>query len=44
VYFQLETKGLKQSENIRWNYYIARSKLHPVNWTHLGTVQMLAKT
>ena len=36
-------KSLKPSENTRWNY-IARSKLHPENWTHLGTLRMLAKT
>jgi len=24
-------KPLKQSQNIRLNYYIARSKLHPAN-------------
>jgi len=25
---------LKQSQNIRWKYYIDKSKLHPANWTH----------
>jgi len=24
---------LKQSQNIRWNYYIAGSILHPAKWT-----------
>ena len=28
-------KPLKQSQNIRWNYYIARSELNPANWIHL---------
>jgi len=37
-------KVLKQSQNIRWNYHIASSKLHPANWTHLGILQTLAKT
>jgi len=37
-------KPIKQSRNIGWNYYITRSKLHPANWTHLGTLRMLAKT
>jgi len=37
-------KPLKQFQNSRWNYYIAGSKLHPANWTHLGTLWMLAKT
>jgi len=31
-------KPLKQSQNIGWNYYIARSKLHPANWTHFSTL------
>jgi len=50
VYFQPNStrKPLKQSQNIGWNYYIARSKLHPANWTHLSyklvTMRMLAKT
>jgi len=26
---------LEQSQTIKWNYHIARSKLHPANWTHL---------
>jgi len=46
VYFQPNSiyKPLQKSQNIRWNYYIARSKLHPTNWTNLDTLQMLAKT
>jgi len=41
AYFQPNSiqKPLKQSKNIRWNYYVARSKLHPANWT-----SMFAKT
>ena len=37
-------KPLKQSQNIGWNHYVTRSKLHPANWTHLGTLRMFAKT
>jgi len=40
TYFQPNSKRrpLVQSQNNGWNYYIARSKLHPANWTHLGTL------
>jgi len=38
------SKPLKQSQNAGWNYCITRSKLLPANWTHLGTLRMLAKT
>jgi len=46
VYFQPNSmrKPLKQYQNIGWNYYITRSKLHPANRTHLVTLRMLAKT
>jgi len=37
-------KPLKQSQNIRWNYYIARSELHPANWIHFDTLWILAMT
>jgi len=35
---------LKQSQNIRWNYYITRPERHPAHWTHLGTLRMFTKT
>jgi len=46
AYFQPNSirKPLKQTQNIRWNYYIDMSKLHLASWTHLGTLHMLAKT
>jgi len=46
AYFQPNStrKPLEQSQNIKWNYDIGRSKLHPTNWTHLGILQMLART
>ena len=46
AYFQPNSirRPMKQSQNIMWNYYIARPKLYPANWTHLGTLQMLVKT
>jgi len=35
---------LNQSQNISETTTSIGRKLHPANWTHLGTLQMLAKT
>jgi len=46
AYFQTNSirQPLKQSQNMRWNYHIARSKLHSAQWTHLGMLRMLTTT
>jgi len=34
----------KQPQIFRWNYYKARPKVHPANWTHMVTLRMMGKT